>query len=682
MRRNTRRKARREGRVGFAVGGSGGELAVHDGVVSGVAARGCAEIATRTQRRGSPVDTGAMSDLDLATLVELVRLTLAADPAAATRLAALQAAAVDPAVHAPHRTLAARLGLGDGEVRAVWLLAAIAVDPDVRRQVGGLPTLDTLRRLAYGAVPSRAAVRGLGADAPLRALHVIERADAGDVHDHLQTWALAPRVLALLLGETGLDPALAGACRIPTAAPPLDALALADDAAARATAAIRRGGAVVVAVGAPGLGRRSLLVAAAASVGRGVLEVDARRLATGAALAGQLGRIARECRLLERVPLVVGADALSAEASDAFGDILVGRGGDTALATASTGWTSRWPLPVVRVELAAPSPGPCAALWSRALAVSAVRGDTLARRHRLAPAVIGRVAATARASTGADVGDAELRDAVRAVADAALGPLARRQASAHALVDLVLPRDHADAVGELVARVRARDRVLDDWGLGKRLGATGVAALFSGPPGTGKSMCAAAIANELGVDLYVVDASRIASKWIGETEQHLAALFDAAAASHAMLLFDEADALFGKRTEQRSSNDRHANAETNYLLHRLERHDAPCIVTTNHAANLDPAFLRRFALHLRFALPGADDRAALWRAMLPDTAPVGDDVDVAALARRFELAGGHIKNAVLRAAFVAADRGVAIGQALLERAARVEYEAIGRIATS
>jgi len=242
--------------------------------------------------------------------------------------------------------------------------------------------------------------------------------------------------------------------------------------------------------------------------------------------------------------------------------------------------------------------------------------------------------------------------------------------------------DQADAVGELVARVRARDRVLDDWGLGKRLGATGVAALFSGPPGTGKSMCAAAIANELGVDLYVVDASRIASKWIGETEQHLAALFDAAAASHAMLLFDEADALFGKRTEQRSSNDRHANAETNYLLHRLERHDAPCIVTTNHAANLDPAFLRRFALHLRFALPGADDRAALWRAMLPDTAPVGDDVDVAALARRFELAGGHIKNAVLRAAFVAADRGVAIGQALLERAARVEYEAIGRIATS
>jgi SpoVK/Ycf46/Vps4 family AAA+-type ATPase len=222
--------------------------------------------------------------------------------------------------------------------------------------------------------------------------------------------------------------------------------------------------------------------------------------------------------------------------------------------------------------------------------------------------------------------------------------------------------------------------VLADWGLGARLGGGGVAALLSGPPGTGKTACACAIAAELGVDVYAVDASAIASKWIGETERNLAALFDAAAASHAMLLFDEADALFGKRTEQRSSNDRHANAETNYLLHRLEQHDAPCVLTTNHADNLDPAFLRRFALHLRFAPPDAADRAALWRAMLPKAAPVAADVDAAALARRFELPGGHIRNAVLRAAFLAADRGVAIDHALLERAARVEYEAMGRIA--
>jgi hypothetical protein len=648
----------------------------------------------------------------LAAIIDLVRLTLSAD-AAPEQLAGARATLAAAGLDAPLRILAARLGLGDGELRVVCLLAALALDPDVRRLAPTEPTLDTLRRLAYGAQPSRAALRDLAADAPLRALHVIERSDgAADVHEHRQTWVLAPRVLALLHGEVALDPDLAGVVRIPPAGPELSALAVAGEVAMQARRAVAQDGIAVVAVGASGLGRRSLLVAAARAEGRELLEIDAARLA-GSALANQLGRIARECRLLDRAPLVVGLDVLAtvcgalapvrdalapvrdavapirdvaADAVDRVGSVLCKHAPGVVLATATAAVLPRWPRPVVRVELGSPTSAQRAALWSAALDAPAERGDALARRYRLAPAVIGRVAAASRAagSHGADAGscDAAIATAVRGVVDNSLGRLARRRPTPHTLADLVVPRDHAEALVELVARLRARDRVLDDWGLGAKLGAGGVAALFSGPPGTGKSMCAGAVAAELGVDLYTVDTAAITSKWLGETEQHLGQLFDAAAAAHAMLLFDECDALFGKRTEQRSSNDRHANAETNYLLHRLERHDAPCVLTTNHPANLDPAFIRRLALHLKFAPPDAADREALWRSMLPANGPIAGDVDVAALARRFELAGGHIRNAVLRAAYVAADRGAAIDHALLERAALAEYTALGRVAVA
>jgi SpoVK/Ycf46/Vps4 family AAA+-type ATPase len=192
-------------------------------------------------------------------------------------------------------------------------------------------------------------------------------------------------------------------------------------------------------------------------------------------------------------------------------------------------------------------------------------------------------------------------------------------------------------------------------------------------------MVAALIARELGLELYQVDLGKVVSKWIGETEKNLAAVFDAAEAGHAILLFEEADALFGKRTDVKSSNDRHANLETNYLLQRLESYTGICLLTSNHERSIDPAFKRRLSLHLRFELPEEDERAALWRAMLPAAAPVAGSVDFTALARRFALTGGHIRNAALRAAFLAADEGAAITAAHLERAARVECEGLGKL---
>jgi SpoVK/Ycf46/Vps4 family AAA+-type ATPase len=270
---------------------------------------------------------------------------------------------------------------------------------------------------------------------------------------------------------------------------------------------------------------------------------------------------------------------------------------------------------------------------------------------------------------------------VRAVLDDKLGDYARRVEVTQTWDDLVLPEDQMEQVQYLIARIRQRRTVYEQWGFAAKIGkGLGTSALFSGPPGTGKTMVAALIAKELGIELYQVDMAKITSKYIGETERNLAALFDAAEAGHAILLFDEADSLFGKRTEVKSSNDRYANLETNYLLQRLESFTGICLLTSNHESNIDPAFQRRLSLHVRFELPEAEERAALWQATLPAAAPVAEGVDFMKLAKKYEMSGGYIRNAALRAAFLAADEGSDITAAHLERAAKLEYEGMGKIA--
>src|SRR3569833_848431 len=193
------------------------------------------------------------------------------------------------------------------------------------------------------------------------------------------------------------------------------------------------------------------------------------------------------------------------------------------------------------------------------------------------------------------------------------------------------------------------------------------------------TMVAALIAKELCLELYQVDMAKITSKFIGETEKQLGDLFDAAEAGHAILLFDEADSLFGKRTDVRSSNDRYANLEPNYLLQRMESIKGICLLTPNHESNIDPAFQRRLPLHLRFQVPDADEREKLWHAMLPAQAPLEPHIDFSGLAHRFEMSGGYIRNAALRAAFLAAEEGTPIGEVRLEHAARIEYDGLGKI---
>jgi len=248
--------------------------------------------------------------------------------------------------------------------------------------------------------------------------------------------------------------------------------------------------------------------------------------------------------------------------------------------------------------------------------------------------------------------------------------------------DLVLDAVTLDAVRNLSRFAKVRDKLFSEWGFGRAMpNGRALSAMFSGPSGTGKTMVAGLIAKDLGVELYRVDLSRVVSKYIGETEERLGALFSEAAQVGAALLFDEADSLFSQRTEVKSSNDRYANLEVNYLLQRLEEFDGVVILTTNFATSIDEAFVRRVRFRVPFPFPGPEERERLWEVMLPPELPQDEEgIDFAWMAQGFELSGGHVRNAVLRAAMYAATAGKPLTMRMLYDAAAAEYRELGKLA--
>jgi len=297
------------------------------------------------------------------------------------------------------------------------------------------------------------------------------------------------------------------------------------------------------------------------------------------------------------------------------------------------------------------------ARWSAGLdraGVEAAPGavDDVAASHPLAldriDAAVTRLATEERATPR---NTAELQAAARAVARHRLGGLALRVPPGRSWGDLVLPARTLRQLREIASAVAHRPRVLDDWGFG---GARGMHVLFSGPSGTGKTLAASVIAEEAGYELFAVDLARVVDKYLGETEKQLDRVFDEASAAGAVLLFDEADALFGQRAEVHDARDRYANVEIAYLLQRLEAHSGVTILATNLGHHLDKAFARRLHQRVEFVVPDATLRRRLWRVVLPDAAPLADDLDLGLVAERFELAGGAIRNAALTAAYLAA----------------------------
>ena len=249
-------------------------------------------------------------------------------------------------------------------------------------------------------------------------------------------------------------------------------------------------------------------------------------------------------------------------------------------------------------------------------------------------------------------GSTTVGQAIRRLAAGELDRLALRTRPRYGWEDLVLPADQTRQLSELADRYRARSVVYGDWGF-PAAPSVGIVALFAGPPGTGKTMAAEVIAGDLGLDLYKVDLSGVVSKYIGETEKNLDRIFDAARAAEVVLFFDEADALFGKRSEVSDAHDRYANIEVAYLLQRLERHDGLVVLATNLQRNIDQAFTRRIAVWVDFRPPEEADRRRIWQLNFPPQAPAGE-IDLDFLARNFAISGGTIRNAALAAAFLAA----------------------------
>jgi SpoVK/Ycf46/Vps4 family AAA+-type ATPase len=262
-----------------------------------------------------------------------------------------------------------------------------------------------------------------------------------------------------------------------------------------------------------------------------------------------------------------------------------------------------------------------------------------------------------------------------------LDELARRVEPRASWRDLVLPADQTALLHDITAQVRGRSRVYHDWGFERAsTRGLGIGALFSGPSGTGKTFAAEVIAGELALDLYVVDLSAVVSKYIGETEKNLRAVFDEADKGGAVLLFDEADALFGKRTEVRDSHDRYANIEVSYLLQRMENYRGLAVLTTNLRSSMDQAFLRRLRFVVNFPFPDPVQRAEIWRRVFPSEVPTRG-LDPARLAQ-LNVAGGNIRNIALTAAFLAADADEPVTMTHVLRATRGEYAKADRPLTT
>ncbi|MDM0047923.1 ATP-binding protein [Variovorax sp. J22R115] len=331
-----------------------------------------------------------------------------------------------------------------------------------------------------------------------------------------------------------------------------------------------------------------------------------------------------------------------------------------------------------------------ASLWSSELAGAALDSGVdlaaLASRFKLRLGGIVDAAATARRlarlrdGERASITMRDLQDACRMHSNQKLSSLARKTTPRQRWDDLVLPADRLAQLREICNHVKYRDRVYGDWGFGRKLAlGKGLAVLFAGPSGTGKTMSASIIAAELGLDLYRIDLSTVISKYIGETEKNLSKIFDEAETSNAILFFDEADALFGKRSEVRDSHDRYANIEVGYLLQRMEEYEGIAILATNFRKNMDDAFVRRLHFTVEFPFPDDEDRHRIWKGIWPEDTPRDSELDLELLAQRFEMTGGNIKNVAVAAAFLAADEDQVVRMDHVIQATQREYQKTGKL---
>jgi len=575
------------------------------------------------------------------------------------------------------RALVGAFGLDALDVEL--LVAALGPDLDARlEKLYGYLHDDVTRRRARpglaielaGCSPLDAAARWrVGDGAPLvrHGLLLVEEPDRPFLSRSLR---VPDRVTAHLLGDDAVESALDGALLPPAAVPTEQSRLVAR--------AVRGGLRLAYLRGTTGFAPAGVAVAALQAVGHHPLVVDLGRFVPGEAREGARSA-AREAGLRGGALVAGPVDALDPATVRA----LVGDGGPTVL-WGSASWHHEWAssTPLV-VELGPLRQEQQRALWAQALDGGAAAADLDAlAAFRLGPEQVRRAADAASAQALAEdsaVTVGYLATGARSQNSAGLEQLARRVQPSIGWDDLVLPAEPLGGLRHLADRVAHRGRVLEDWRLRRGGGrGEGITALFSGDSGTGKTMAAEAITSALGLDLYVIDLSSVVNKYIGETEKNLERLFTEAEGVNGVLFFDEADALFGKRSEVSDARDRYANVEVSYLLQRMETFDGLAILATNLRANLDEAFARRLSLVVDFPEPDARQRRLLWRKLL-GAVPLADDVDLDFCARSFPLTGGNIRSVAVTAAYLAAANGQVLHMPELIRAVQLEYRKLGRL---
>jgi SpoVK/Ycf46/Vps4 family AAA+-type ATPase len=455
-----------------------------------------------------------------------------------------------------------------------------------------------------------------------------------------------------------------------------------------------------LAVGPSGTGKTSLTEAIAARLGRPLLRVEGGL--AGVDPVGAVAEAVTEARVTGALLCFDDGELWFAHrmqgnrALPALLRALEGYGGLVVLTTSMEGMLDASILRrvLVRVDLGFPTPRQRGALWRSALPEGQAREsldlDFIAEKYEFTGAQIEAAAAMATAQAwtrakreGAGLGlrAEDVEQAAKGQLQHHLAQLAVRTVTHLTLEDIVLPDDLKRILRSVLSAVRNRRRIFEEWGLGERVTTgQGLAMLFRGESGTGKTLSAEILASELAMPLYRIAIPKIVSKYIGETEKNLEKAFREAQVAGAMLLFDEADAIFTKRVEVNNANDRYSNMEVNLLLQELERFDGVVILTTNLDAAIDDAFERRLNYKLDFPFPDGASRALIWRRLLPPRAPIDlSEEHIQYLGEQFELSGGSIKNVMVRASYAAAEAGGKLDIDRLEGAAIQEYRELGKL---
>ena len=629
-------------------------------------------------------------------------------------LAALEDSVRGHGEHPCLNQLGELFGLSGFERQVVVICLAAEIDLKYERLFAYLqddvtkkrPTVDLVMRLLCSNVEARLATRrSFEPTAPLIAWQIVTMHDDPNTRRPVlpaRYLKLDDRITGFLLGSDTVDARL-----LPLQADPPDHdEALTPEIRSRLLLwgpSLRDDGSspVILFHGRYGTGKRAATRALAQALAQPLLLLNASDLpsAQDSALEQTLRLAEREARLRNAI---LGWDdagpflnpAAGAEVEHRVFVHALGHSSTLTVLLAEKAWEPARELsarPFLRLEMPEPTYAERRHMWAASLdgggqELGDLELSSLSGRFRLTAGQIRDAVSRARTlawSRDPGNGHIEAQDidaACRTQAQHRLGAMARKLEPRYAWEDIVLPRPQLAALRLICTTIRQRPVVYGDWGFDRKLSlGKGLIALFAGPSGTGKTMAAEIIAHELGLDVYKIDLSAVVSKYIGETEKNLERIFGEAQDTDAILFFDEADALFGKRSEVKDAHDRYANIEIAYLLQRTEEYNGLVILASNIKKNMDEAFIRRLHFTVDFPFPEEAERIEIWRRTFPAEAPRGDDIDLAFLARKFKITGGSIRNIILTAAFLAAEERQPIAMRQLVRAAGYEFQKMGKL---